>query len=64
LPLLIYIVPLFLKLHTFIVENPMCVARQSSAFHSVMHHPVESNFILTANSKEGVALWDLRKPRK
>lgn len=35
-----------------------------SAFHSVMFNPVEPRLIATANSKEGVGLWDIRKPRR
>ncbi|RWS22612.1 DDB1- and CUL4-associated factor 5-like protein [Leptotrombidium deliense] len=28
-----------------------------------MHSPVEPRFIATANSKEGIGLWDVRKPK-
>lgn len=31
-------------------------------FHAVMHSPVDSNLLVTANSKEGVAVYDSRKP--
>lgn len=29
-----------------------------------MFNPVEPRLIATANSKEGVGLWDIRKPRR
>jgi WD repeat-containing protein 22 len=45
----------------FILE-PFCLASYTSAFHAVMFNPVESRILTTANSKEGVGLWDVRKP--
>lgn len=39
------------------------LASCSSAYHAVMHNPVESQYIATANAKDGVYLWDVRKPR-
>jgi len=30
--------------------------------HAVVYNPVESRLIATANAKEGVALWDIRRP--
>lgn len=44
--------------------EPFCLASYPSAFHSVMFNPVEPRLIATANSKEGVGLWDIRKPRR
>lgn len=44
--------------------EPFCLAIYPSAFHSVMFNPVEPRLIATANSKEGVGLWDIRKPRR
>ncbi|KAJ9582382.1 hypothetical protein L9F63_003275, partial [Diploptera punctata] len=41
-----------------------CLASYNSAFHAVMFNPVESRILTTANSKEGVGLWDVRKPRQ
>lgn len=41
-------------------DDPSVVARYRAPFHSVMFHPVESNFLITANAKEGAALWDIR----
>ncbi len=29
-----------------------------------MFNPVEPRLLATANSKEGVGLWDIRKPRR
>ncbi|XP_056327016.1 DDB1- and CUL4-associated factor 5 [Danio aesculapii] len=43
--------------------EPFCLANYPSAFHSVMFNPVEPCLLATANSKEGVGLWDIRKPR-
>ncbi|XP_067895607.1 DDB1- and CUL4-associated factor 5 isoform X2 [Heterodontus francisci] len=43
--------------------EPFCLANYPSAFHSVMFNPVEPRLLATANSKEGVGLWDIRKPR-
>ncbi|XP_053641546.1 DDB1- and CUL4-associated factor 5 isoform X3 [Cherax quadricarinatus] len=44
-------------------SDPVCLARYHDAFHAVQFHPVESMFVVTANSREGVSLWDVRKPR-
>ncbi|XP_062326392.1 DDB1- and CUL4-associated factor 5 [Osmerus eperlanus] len=43
--------------------EPFCLASYASAFHSVMFNPAEPRLLATANSKEGVGLWDIRKPR-
>ncbi|ROT81775.1 WD repeat-containing protein 22 [Penaeus vannamei] len=43
--------------------DPVCLARYHDAFHAVQFHPVEPVFVVTANSREGVSLWDVRKPR-
>ncbi|KAJ8683820.1 hypothetical protein QAD02_019612 [Eretmocerus hayati] len=45
-------------------ENFFCVAQHKSPFHSVMFNPVEPNLLATANTKEGVSMWDVRKPLK
>ncbi|XP_068109952.1 DDB1- and CUL4-associated factor 5 [Hyperolius riggenbachi] len=42
--------------------DPFCLAHYPSAFHSVMFNPIEPRLLATANSKEGVGLWDIRKP--
>ncbi|XP_066959054.1 DDB1- and CUL4-associated factor 5-like isoform X2 [Macrobrachium rosenbergii] len=44
-------------------SDPVCLARYHDAFHSVQFHPLEPTFIVTGNSREGVALWDVRKPK-
>lgn len=44
--------------------EPFCLAHYPSAFHSVMFNPVEPRLLATANSKEGVGLWDIRKPQR
>ncbi|XP_033360392.1 DDB1- and CUL4-associated factor 5 [Bombus vosnesenskii] len=41
-----------------------CLARYKTAFHSVMFNPVEPRMLATANAKEGVSMWDVRKPLK
>lgn len=43
--------------------DPICLARYHDAFHAVQFHPIEPMFVVTANSREGVGLWDVRKPR-
>ncbi|XP_042705277.1 DDB1- and CUL4-associated factor 5 isoform X3 [Chrysemys picta bellii] len=47
----------------WLVSEPFCLANYPSAFHSVMFNPVEPRLLATANSKEGVGLWDIRKPQ-
>ncbi|XP_001848250.2 DDB1- and CUL4-associated factor 5 [Culex quinquefasciatus] len=44
-------------------SDVMCVSRYRSPYHAVMHHPYDAGFIVTANAKEGAALWDLRSPK-
>lgn len=39
-----------------------CLAQYKTAFHSVMFNPIEPRMLATANAKEGVSLWDIRKP--
>ncbi|XP_015788187.1 DDB1- and CUL4-associated factor 5-like [Tetranychus urticae] len=45
------------------MDNLPVLIHTRSAFQSVMHNPVEPRLIVTANSREGVSLWDIRKPR-
>ena len=47
-----------------VFTEPFCLANYPSAFHSVMFNPVEPRLLATANSKEGVGLWDIRKPQR
>lgn len=37
------------------------LARYRSPFHAVQFHPLDGNFAITANGKEGAAIWDLRQ---
>ncbi|CAK9814260.1 DDB1- and CUL4-associated factor 5 [Anthophora quadrimaculata] len=39
-----------------------CLAQYKTAFHSVMFSPTEPRMLATANAKEGVSMWDVRKP--
>lgn len=41
----------------------MCVVKYRAPFHAVMFHPIEANYLITANAKEGAALWDLRSQK-
>ena len=43
-------------------SDPMLLAQSYDPFHAVQFHPIESKFLVTANPKDGVVLWDLRKP--
>lgn len=43
-------------------SEPFCLARYKSSFHAVMFNPLEPRILTTANSKEGVGLWDVRRP--
>ena len=33
-------------------------------FHSVQFNPADSRLVVTSNNQQGIALWDLRRPRK
>ena len=47
------------------VPDPFCLAQYTSApMHAVMYNPDEPRLLATANAKEGVGLWDIRKPRR
>ncbi|KAL0269456.1 UNVERIFIED_CONTAM: hypothetical protein PYX00_007181 [Menopon gallinae] len=45
-------------------SEPVCLANFRTPFHGVMFNPCEPFLIATANSKVGVHIWDLRKPRQ
>uniref|UniRef100_A0A8D8YJK2 DDB1- and CUL4-associated factor 5 n=1 Tax=Cacopsylla melanoneura TaxID=428564 RepID=A0A8D8YJK2_9HEMI len=45
-------------------EEAVELAVNSGPFHAVMYNPCESRLVATANSKDGIALWDTRKPRE
>ncbi|XP_072390311.1 DDB1- and CUL4-associated factor 5 [Diabrotica undecimpunctata] len=44
-------------------QEVQVVAQESSGFHSVMFNPIKPRYLVTANSEEGVSLWDCRKPK-
>lgn len=44
-------------------DEPSVVVRYRAPFHSVNFHPIDGNFLITANAKEGAALWDIRAQR-
>lgn len=44
-------------------RDPFILANYNHSFHAVVYHPIEPCFLASANAKEGVALWDVRKPR-
>ncbi|KAK7103564.1 hypothetical protein V1264_018436 [Littorina saxatilis] len=44
-------------------SDPFVLASYSSSMHAVMYNPAEPRLLATANAKEGVGLWDIRKPR-
>lgn len=44
--------------------DPTCLAKQKTGFHSVMYNPVKTELLVTANSEEGIKLWDTRRPKE
>lgn len=42
----------------------LCLAKRSPAFHSVMFSPVDHHLLATSHSRDGMALWDIRSPKK
>lgn len=45
-------------------NEPFTLDTCSSAYHAVMYNPSEPRFLATANAKDGVCLWDIRKPKE
>lgn len=45
-------------------ESFFCLAQYKNPFHSVMFNPTEPVMVATANSKDGINVWDIRKPLK
>ncbi|XP_071079698.1 DDB1- and CUL4-associated factor 5-like isoform X1 [Haliotis cracherodii] len=43
--------------------DPFCLANYTSSMHAVMYNPIEPRLLATANAREGVGLWDIRKPK-
>ena len=61
----VFVVSIFV-LHPlpFVITEPFVLANYVTAFHAVVYHPQEPRFLATANAKEGIALWDVRAPKR
>lgn len=44
--------------------EPLILASSQSAFHAVAYNPTEARLIASANSRQGAALWDVRRPKR
>ncbi|ESP03038.1 hypothetical protein LOTGIDRAFT_110630, partial [Lottia gigantea] len=44
-------------------SEPFCLANYVSSMHSVMYNPLDPRLVATANVREGIGLWDVRKPK-
>lgn len=42
----------------------LALPKSRAQFHAVQFHPLDGNSIVTANGKDGAALWDLRDSKK
>jgi len=42
--------------------EPLMVTGCSHPFHAVQFNPVEPRLLATANTKQGISLWDIRRP--
>lgn len=47
-----------------ISADAICLASYTSSMHAVMYNPAEPRLLATANAKEGLGLWDVRKPKR
>lgn len=47
----------------FLAES-LVISRSRKAFHGVMFHPQQIGMLVSANARDGVALWDLRAPKQ
>lgn len=45
------------------VHESLVISRSRRAFHGVMFHPQQVGMLVSANARDGVALWDLRSPK-
>ncbi|GBP70056.1 DDB1- and CUL4-associated factor 5 [Eumeta japonica] len=45
------------------VHESLVISRSRKAFHAVMFHPLQAGVLVSANARDGVALWDLRSPK-
>jgi len=41
-------------------SEPLAIAKFKTPFNAVEFHPLNGNFLATANAKRGAMLWDLR----
>lgn len=41
-------------------DDPKVIVKNRAPFHSVMFHPTDDHFLVTANSRDGSSLWDTR----
>lgn len=56
--------PSYLVLFLLISADAFCLASYTSSMHAVMYNPAEPRLLATANAKEGLGLWDVRKPKR
>ena len=59
--ILLYVLHIHIKL---LVTDPFLLVSYDSPMHAVMYNPMDPRLLATANSKEGLGLWDIRKPRR
>ncbi|KAJ0173551.1 hypothetical protein K1T71_010700 [Dendrolimus kikuchii] len=45
------------------VHESLVISRSRKAFHGVMFHPQQIGILVSANARDGVALWDLRSTK-
>ncbi|CAB3249316.1 unnamed protein product [Arctia plantaginis] len=45
------------------VHESLVISRSRKPFHGVMFHPTQVDVLVSANARDGVALWDLRNPK-
>lgn len=48
----------------FLILDAVVLAASTGAFHGVMYNPVEPRLVATANAKQGLRLYDVRKPKE
>lgn len=42
----------------------LALPKSRAPFHAVQFHPLDGNSMVTANSKDGAQLWDLRETKQ
>ncbi|XP_059053238.1 uncharacterized protein LOC131847638 isoform X2 [Achroia grisella] len=45
------------------VHESLVISKSRKSFHGVMFHPHQVGVLVSANARDGVALWDLRSPK-